>query len=1173
METLAPPVVAVVVAHDPGPWFEETLASLGSQDYAELSVLVLDNASGEDLTARVAAVLPTAYVRRFEQALGYGAVSDEVRSMVDGAAYFLFCHDDVAPYADAVHLMVEEAFRSNAGIVSPKVVEWEDPDRLVHVGMTVDKAGSVVDRVQPLEIDHGQHDAVRDVFVAPGGCTLIRADLFEELGGFDPAIVVMGEDLDLCWRAQVAGARIVVAPAARARHREELAGGGRVLDPALLGGDDAPGHRPVTLQALQRRHELLAVLKCYGTFNRLRVVPQIIVLNIGEYVVALVAGNPARARAVAHAWGWNLARLGTTRRLRKEVQATRRLSDREIRTLQLGGSARMSSYARRVFQHGFHGAHADELESAEAMATAMGLEPVLDGPIDEPDGGGRPGDALSEPPPRNPATGEGAVVLSDRGRVSGRVRAELWIVAALLVVIGTRGLLTGAFPSIGQFVPFPGWSATFAQFATGWHPSGVGSTAPATPALAVAGVVGTVLLGAMGLTQKVLILACIPLGAWGVVRLVRPFGSQRASLVAGIVYLAVPLPYDALALGRLGALAVYGGAPWVLGHLFRFAGIPPYAPSGGAAAAAARWRRPKRKAGAADATPGRGSSPTSRRWLSGHRALRACLLLGTLEALLVAFVPAAAVVVVVAGVAVTASSCIVGGWRQATWALWLALGATVVAGVLCLPWLVGVVLAGRSAVSVFGVAAPTWEAASWGTLLRFSVGPIGDSPLTWAFAGAALLPLLLARGDRFRWAGRCWTVALFFWLVAWAVGRGWAGSVAIDPLVLLGPAAVAVAMAIGLGIAAFEEDLRTATFGWRQMVTVMAAAAVVVGTLPTLVSVIPGRWETPQNDFAQTLAWMHRQTSAGAFRVLWLGDPRSLNQGSWSAGDGLAYATSEDGAPDAAWLWNAASPGPASQLASAVDQARQGRTDRLGAMLAPAGVRYVVAVTAIAPVIPQVQNPAQYPLPADLPTALQRQLDLQPVLTETGITVYANSDWLPERSAVTGPSAAAVAAAAIPATASGTLPATATSPGARVVPGAVPVLPGPAAATFYRGAVPKGTTFAALAPAGRWHLVGPSGASYPRSPSFGWAAQYRVGTAGVATLRFEGGPWGPVGVGLQVLLWIVLARALVERRGVVRPWIRAAVRRWRRRRSEPDTIPGLSNEPTGELTGVDEVGR
>ena len=53
------------------------------------------------------------------------------------------------------------------------------------------------------------------------------------------------------------------------------------------------------------------------------------------------------------------------------------------------------------------------------------------------------------------------------------------------------------------------------------------------------GVLGTVLFGAMGLAEKVLVLACVPIGAWGVVRLVRPFGSQRASLVAGISYLAM----------------------------------------------------------------------------------------------------------------------------------------------------------------------------------------------------------------------------------------------------------------------------------------------------------------------------------------------------------------------------------------------------------------------------------------------------------------------------------------------------------------------------------------------------------------------------------------------------------------------------------------------------------
>jgi len=48
---------------------------------------------------------------------------------------------------------------------------------------------------------------------------LVRADLFAELGGFDPATFPGAEDLDLCWRARIAGARVMVAPDARVRHR------------------------------------------------------------------------------------------------------------------------------------------------------------------------------------------------------------------------------------------------------------------------------------------------------------------------------------------------------------------------------------------------------------------------------------------------------------------------------------------------------------------------------------------------------------------------------------------------------------------------------------------------------------------------------------------------------------------------------------------------------------------------------------------------------------------------------------------------------------------------------------------------------------------------------------------------------------------------------------------
>ena len=97
MDAQVPAVVAVVVTADPGPWFDEALSSLAAQDYGELSVLVLS--SGADtaaVTERVGRILPDAFVRHLPGRPGYAAASNEVLGMVEGAAFFLLCHDDVA---------------------------------------------------------------------------------------------------------------------------------------------------------------------------------------------------------------------------------------------------------------------------------------------------------------------------------------------------------------------------------------------------------------------------------------------------------------------------------------------------------------------------------------------------------------------------------------------------------------------------------------------------------------------------------------------------------------------------------------------------------------------------------------------------------------------------------------------------------------------------------------------------------------------------------------------------------------------------------------------------------------------------------------------------------------------------------------------------------------------
>ena len=235
---VAPPVVAVVVTSDPGPWLEEALTALAGQDYPSLSVLVLDNGSVEDPTARIAAAMPGAFVRRRAEraadGLGFPAAANEALDLVEGATFLLFCHDDVTPDRDAVRCMVEEAYRSNAGIVGPKFVDDERPEILLEVGMTVDRYGVPFSGIEPDEVDQEQHDAVRDVFFVSNAAMLVRTDLFHELSGFDPGTFPGADDVDLCWRA---------APRGCARDRR--AGGTR----AAPAGDDersAPACRAPT---------------------------------------------------------------------------------------------------------------------------------------------------------------------------------------------------------------------------------------------------------------------------------------------------------------------------------------------------------------------------------------------------------------------------------------------------------------------------------------------------------------------------------------------------------------------------------------------------------------------------------------------------------------------------------------------------------------------------------------------------------------------------------------------------------------------------------------------------------------------------------------------------------------------------------------------------------------
>ncbi|HXQ91287.1 MAG TPA: glycosyltransferase family 2 protein [Acidimicrobiales bacterium] len=1124
METIAPPVVAVIVTCDPGEWFEETLRAFASQDYPELSILVLDAASEVDPTPRVAAVLPQAFVRRLPTNRGFGATANEVLSMVQGASLLLLCHDDVAPDPDAVHILVEESFRSNAGVVAPKLVSWDDPTRLLHVGMAVDKGGAVVDRIAPGEIDHGQHDAVRDVFLAPGGCTLVRFDLFTELGGFDPEVFAMGEDLDLCWRAQVFGARVVVAPGARVRHLEMLASGQRALPPSLAGVSSAGGMavgealapKPparrraeraahgrgakVTLQSLQRRHELHAALKAYGPFHLVRVLPQIALLAVAEALVAVVARHRERATAVAQAWQWNFARRRTLRADRAAVRAHRRLDDTTVRRLQLHGSARLNAYVRRAVTHGLQ------------AANLGGAPPALDEPASTAASDGAAG---REPGPTSSSevtagTGEGPATLT---------RWMVWLAAAVVVVFGTRQLFGPGFPVVGQLLPMPSWTTLVHRFVSGWQPTGVGTTAPTSPATGILGVAGMVLFGSMGLLEKIVVLGCIPVGAMGMARLTRPLGTAWARVTATVVYLAIPVPYDALATAHWDALVVYGACPWIFHLLGQASRVEPH---GGGPAPARAWRR---------------------------SLLGWSLALGLLDAFVTSMAPPAALVTLVVAIGLALGHVVAqgsAGLGPARRVALTAVGASAVAVVLLAPWSFSVLGGPDRWQTLAGVPVPSSTGAGWGELLRLAAGPIGDAALAWAFLAAAALPLVIGARSRLAWASRAWSIAVVSWAVAWLAGRGGLGPLDIAPQVLLVPAGMGIALAVGLGVAAFQLDLPGYRFGWRQAAAVTAAAAAVIGMLPVLVGSLGGRWGLVPSGYAEATTWMAPSKAVGDFRVLWLGDPRVLPGNGWALAPGLAYALSEDGLPDLTGLWPGSSPGKADAVADAVRLARRHGTVRLGRILAPYAVRYVVVVDTLAPSIPGLQTPISYPAPADLVSALAAQVDLREVISQGGFDVFEDADALPLRAVRAGAAGPVSPAAAV----TGADPA---------LSGWRPVLVGAPGDSGATGRVGAGTVLAAVAPAGAWQLSSGRGRPQPGSTAFGYAATFHLARPGRVSLGYAGSWAHGLEIGVEIAAWVVVAGALAGRRRWLDWWWgplgrRGARRRRRRGRTAPVTV-------------------
>jgi GT2 family glycosyltransferase len=515
MQGGVPSVLVVLVVRDAAAWLRKVLASLARQTHPRIGVMAVDNASTDGSGDILEQVLGSR-VMRLDRNVGFSeAVGRALARTADTRPdYVLLLHDDTALAPEAISRLVAAAGRvTSTGIVGPKILDWHDRRILREIGFAADRFGYPHSPLEPGEIDQGQYGAPREVLFISSAAMLIARQVIERVGPPDQRLGP-GAAMEFCWRARVAGFRVVVEPRAVALHR--------------IAGErgERPRVRTKRPRELTERAALATLLMNARMLTLLWLLPAFAVRSSAALVRALLARRFDRAGEIVGAWGWNLLHLPGTFRRRARAQAVRAVPDHDV--------ARFTSPATRLHDWG-----------VQASAALIGARVAH---VDE-----------GEEPEGAPLRRRVASLVVTRPVAVG------WVLGALLTVLAFRDVLFVPRLEGGALLILPdGPSAFFREFASGWRTTGFGGSDPASLALIPMGIASFFTLGDPHLLGRLIVALAPLLAGASCFAAARRLGvSKLAAVIAGACYGLSALTMWSASEGRIATSVLLVALPWL----------------------------------------------------------------------------------------------------------------------------------------------------------------------------------------------------------------------------------------------------------------------------------------------------------------------------------------------------------------------------------------------------------------------------------------------------------------------------------------------------------------------------------------------------------------------------------------------------------------------------------
>lgn len=539
-------VTAVIVSHDGALWLPEVVSSLAKQKRTIDQVIAIDTASN-DSSVRI---LKGAGITTFltDRDKGFGAAVNEAlanaklkSAPVDAIEWIWLIHDDCAPAANALaELLNAVENRPSVAVVGPKLRGWHDRNHLLEVGVSIAGNGARWTGLEYREQDQGQHDNVSEVLAVSTAGALIRRDVFEELGGFDPELSLFRDDVDFGWRVHTAGHSVIVAPQAVAYHAEAAANERRSVDVkgAFL-------HRPLLLD---RRHAAYVLLANTSWWFLPVIALQLLGASIARAIGYLLAKLPGYALDEIAAVGLLILQPQDLFRARKNRRKGRLVSSRVIARfvpprgsqLQLAIERSQAAISRAWRRSSLY----EDKSNSSVSALDLNDEALEEADID----------LVKAPSP--------FTWLLNRPILS----ISLAVVLLSLIAARTRfgAIVGGALPE----TPSSAFDL-LRMYSDSWHTVGLGSSANMPPWVALIGLASIITVANASIFMTTLFLSAVPLALWGAYSLARKFTELHyLALAAALLYAFSPTTLSAINSGRLGTVVLIVIGPWLVRSLF-----------------------------------------------------------------------------------------------------------------------------------------------------------------------------------------------------------------------------------------------------------------------------------------------------------------------------------------------------------------------------------------------------------------------------------------------------------------------------------------------------------------------------------------------------------------------------------------------------------------------------